>query len=247
MPNGANMPKKAMVLAAGLGLRMRPITNTTPKPMLEVAGRTLVDRTIDRFEEIGVEAVVVNLHHLGDRIENHLKQRSTPEILFSHEEDRLETGGGVKKALDNFGNEPFWIANTDVMFLHGSQNALHRMAEQWDPDKMDGLLMVHSTVEAYGYQGKGDFVLDPLGRLERRDEREVSPYLFTGVQILKPEVFEGCPEGAFSLNVIYDKLIEQERLFGIAHDGEWFHVGTPDGLNEAESFMRERWAGAKHR
>jgi len=236
-----------MALAAGLGKRMRPITWNTPKPLLTVDGRTLLDRALDRLEEVGVENAVVNVHYLGDRVIQHLKKREEPKLTFSEEEDLLETGGGVKLALPHLGTDPFYVVNSDTLLLNGPTLALERMAERWDADEMDALLLVHSTVDAYGYEGKGDFEIDPMGKVTRRKEHEISPYLFTGVQILHPKVFEGTPDGKFSLNVVYDKLIEQERLYAVVHDGEWFHVGTPDGLDQAEEFMRIRYPGVKHR
>lgn len=240
-------PDTAMVLAAGLGLRMRPITDKIPKPMIEVGNRTLIDRVLDRLEEAGVKHVVVNLHHLAQLVEQHLKHRGSPDIEFSHEEERLETGGGVAKALPMLGNKPFYVVNSDTMWLNGLQNALDRMADLWDEDRMDGLLMLHSTVDAYGYRGDGDFNVDAMGLLTRRVECEVSPYLFTGVQILHPRLLAGTKAESFSLNVLYDKAIETERLYGMVHDGEWFHIGTPEGLDEAEAYMGVRYPGIKHR
>ena len=240
-------PRKAMVLAAGFGLRLRPITERTPKPLVKVGDRTLVDRAIDRLEQFGVKTVVVNVHHLGHLIEQHLRKRKSPKIICSHEEKILETGGGIVKALPTLGNEPFFVANTDIMWLNGPRCALSRMAEAWDPERMDAMLLLHFTVDAYGYEGPGDFCVDPDGRIERRPESEISPYLNTGVQILHPRLFEGMPEEPFSLNLLYDKAIENGRLYGIVHDGEWFHIGTPEGLAEADTYVRERYAGIKHR
>ena len=247
-PPGVKL-KRGMVLAAGLGKRMRPITLNTPKPLIEVAGRNLLDRALDRMEEIAIEEVVVNIHYLGDRVARHLtKNRNNPKIIISDEsKELLETGGGVKKALPHFKNEPFVVMNSDAMVLNGPEIALDRLAEQWDPKKMDALLLVSFTVDAYGYEGRGDFTLDPSGKVARRKEGEVAPYLFTGTQILHPKVFKGTPRGPFSLNTVYNRLIEQERLFAVVHDGEWFHVGTPDGLDQAEAFMGERYAGVRRR
>jgi MurNAc alpha-1-phosphate uridylyltransferase len=236
-----------MVLAAGLGLRMRPITETLPKPLIEVGGRTLLDRALDRLEEAGVDKVTVNLHHLGSLIEAHLAPRSKPAIEFSHEAELLETGGGVAKALPRLGDGPFWVANADVLWLDGPQPALERLAEAWDDARMDGLLLLHATVDAYGYRGRGDFLADPLGRLVRRPECEVAPFLFTGVQILHPRLFADAPAGPFSLNRLYDQAIEAGRLYGVVHDGEWFHVGTPDGLAEAETYLSLRYATRERR
>ncbi|MAH83877.1 MAG: mannose-1-phosphate guanylyltransferase [Rhodospirillaceae bacterium TMED8] len=239
--------KRAIVLAAGKGLRMRPITLKTPKPMVRVDGRMLIDHALDRLEEAGVTEAIVNTHYLGDKLQQHLGKRKSPKIIFSPEVELLETGGGVKHALPLLGKKPFWVVNSDAFWLNGPTDALARMASVWDEGNMDALLLLHSTVEAYGYVGRGDFSCNTIGKLERRAEMEVAPWLFTGIQLLKPETLENTPNGPFSLNVIYDRLLEQERLFGIVHDGEWFHIGTPDGLSEAEAYMKMRYPGVRHR
>ncbi len=243
----AAVPKRAMILAAGYGKRLRPVTLKTPKALIKVGGRTLIDRTVDRLDEAGVETIVVNLHHLGHLVEQHLRSRKGPKFEFSHEDTLLETGGGVLKALPLLGDEPFLVVNADVMWLNGPTSILERMAEIWDETKMDGLLLLHPTVDAYGYAGMGDFCIDVEGKLQQRPERELSPYLFTGIQILHPRLFEGAPEGKFRLRFLYDRAIENERLFGIVHDGEWFHVGTSEGMADAESYLRERYPETKHR
>ncbi|NQV46958.1 MAG: nucleotidyltransferase family protein [Rhodospirillaceae bacterium] len=244
--------KTAMVLAAGFGVRMKPLTDTRPKPLIQVLGRTLIDRTIDRLAEAGVERVVVNTHHLSEQIHDHLSKRDDLNIAFSPEDMILETGGGVAHALSMLGDDAFFVCNADSLWLNGSQDALKRLNRHWlcdgsGDDSMDGLLMVHSTVDAYGYGGLGDFGVDPLGLVSRRPENEVSAYLFTGVQILHPRLFKGAPEGAFSLNVLYDRAIEGDRLYAMVHDGEWFHVGTPEELAVAENYMTLRYSGIKHR
>ena len=244
--SGCN-PKRAMILAAGYGVRMRPITDKTPKPLIKVGGRTLLDRALDRLEDVGVETVVINLHHLGHLVEQHLRKRKTPEILFSREDELLETGGGIANALHLLDGEPFFAVNTDIMWLNGPQCALERMAAAWDDLHMDGLLLVHFTVDAYGYRGVGDFCLDSTGKIRRRPEGEISPYLHTGIQILHPRLFKDVPVETFSLNLLYDRAISQGRLFGVVHDGEWFHVGTQEGLAEAEEYLRIRYAGTKRR
>ncbi len=241
-------PKFAMILAAGLGLRMRPITNKTPKPLITVDDRTLLDYSLDHLVQAGVETAIINTHHLADQIEQHVKSRKDIEIVLSPETDApLETGGGVKLALKHLGDEPFYVINGDALWLDGTRPALTRLAGRWNPDEMDALLLLHSTVEAYGYGGRGDFLADPMGQLTRRPEREVSPYLFAGVQILTPALFDNTPDGKFSLNIIYDKAIEAARLYGLVHDGEWFHIGTPDGLDQAEDYFRERYPGNRRR
>ena len=238
-------PTRAMALAAGFGLRMRPITDHTPKPLIQVQGRALLDRALDRLAEAGIEDVVVNLHHLGPLIERHVRGRSAPRVAFTHEDTLLDTGGGVAKALPHLGAEPFFVVNGDVLWLDGPQLTLGMMAAAWDDARMDGLLLVHPTVEAYGYDGTGDFVMDPDGRLVRRPEGTVSPHLFTGVSILHPRLFTDAPEGTFSLNVPFDRAIEAGRLHGLLHDGKWFHIGTPEGLAVAEGYMREQHSGVK--
>jgi MurNAc alpha-1-phosphate uridylyltransferase len=237
----------AMVLAAGLGTRLRPLTDRLPKPLVPVAGRTLLDHALDRLADAGVATAVVNLHHLGDLIVEHLKGRSTPKIILSREEQRLETGGGVRHALPLLGAGAFFVVNADVLWLNGPYDALDRLQSQWRESDMDALLLLQETTAAFGYDGAGDFLADPTGRLARRPERELAPYLFTGVQILHPRLFRDSPEGAFSLNVLYDRALAAGRLYGVVHDGEWFHVGTAEGLAEAEDFMRVRYPGTKRR
>ena len=244
---GGCAPRHAMVLAAGLGLRMRPITDKLPKPLVPVLNRTLLDRTLDRLEEAGVREAVVNVHHLGEMIERHLRDRRAPRITLSVEETRLETGGGVAKALPLLGDTPFVVANGDVLWLDGPRPALDRLAAAWDDERMDALLLLHPTAEAFGYRGDGDFLMDPEGRLVRRPQREIAPYLFAGVQILHPRLFEDQPAGSFSLNLLYDRAIERGRLFGVLHDGEWFHVGTPEDLAVAENYMRARHSGIRRK
>jgi N-acetyl-alpha-D-muramate 1-phosphate uridylyltransferase len=229
------MPKVAMVLAAGLGKRMRPLTDTLPKPLVPVAGRSLIDRVLDRFEDAGIERVVVNLHHFRPTLEEHLRQRTTPRLQLKPESELLETGGGVKNALDVLGAEPFFVANADVLWLDGKQPALARLAAAWDDDAMDALLLLQRTTTAFGYEGTGDYFCDPLGRLRRKRGNEIPPYIFAGIQILHPRLFAGAPDGAFSLNKLYDKAQEEGRLWGVIHDGRWFHVGTPQGLADTEA------------
>lgn len=241
------IPARAMILAAGRGVRMRPITDKTPKPMIKIDGRPLLTHALERLEAIGVTDVVINTHHLADKIERHYKGYGGAALRFSREENLLETGGGVKKALGMLGADPFFVINADAFWLNGPTDALGRLAAQWTPAKMDGLLMLHSTVDAYGYDGHGDFQCEADGRITRRAEQELAPWLFTGVQILDPAALTGAPEGAFSLNWVYDRALEAERLFGMVHDGEWFHIGTPDGLGEAEAYMQTAFAETKRR
>jgi MurNAc alpha-1-phosphate uridylyltransferase len=230
-------PRRAMVLAAGLGERMRPLTDTRPKPLIEVHGQSLLDYILDRLDEAGVADAVINLFYLGEMIEAHLAGRERPRIVFSREAARLETGGGVRHALPLLGDAPFYVINGDVRWLDGRTPALLRLAEAWDPAAMDALLLLHPTAFAVGYEGSGDFVLAPDGRLRRRREREIAPFVFAGLQILHPRVFADAPAGPFSLNRIYDAAQEAERLWGVRHDGEWFHIGTPAGLAEVEAAL----------
>lgn len=235
MPGSVSIPSRGMVLAAGFGKRLRPITDKLPKPMVPLRGRSLIDRAIDRLEAVGVKQVVVNLHHLGEQLEAHLKKRNRPEIVFSPEAEILETGGGVKKALPLLGDAPFYAVNGDVCWLDGKLPALKRLAAAWNDAEMDALLLNQPIVTSVGYDGwVGDFIMDACGRLRRRQEREVAPFIFAGVQILHPRLFEGAPDGAFSLNLLYDKAIAAGRLWGLRHDGEWYHIGTPEGLAEVE-------------
>ena len=231
-------PDRAMVLAAGLGLRMRPLTLERPKPLIPVSGKPMLDRVLDCLAEAGVAVAVVNAHYLGAMIEEHLKGRSRPRIQISHEADLLETGGGVKQALPLLGDRPFFVVNGDIVWRDGKAPALERLAEAWRGDRMDILLLLHPTASAVGYEGRGDFVMDQLGQLRRRREREVAPFIFAGLQILSPRVFAGTPDGAFSLNLVYDRAIAAGRLHGLRHDGEWYHVGTPEDLALAEAELR---------
>ncbi len=232
-----SMPKTAMILAAGLGERMRPITDSLPKPLVPVHGTPMLDTILDRLSDAGVERVVINLHYLGEMIERHLNGRRAPAVEFSRESERLETGGGVRKALPLLGDDPFFALNGDVCWLDGQTPGLERLAAAWDADKMDALLLLHPSALTLGYEGVGDYVMNPEGRLRRRREREVAPFIFAGIQILHPRLFEGAPEGSFSLNKLYDKAQEAERLWGIRHDGEWYHIGTPESLREAEDAL----------
>ncbi len=253
MPQSQGLPKKAMVLAAGFGRRLRPITDNLPKPLVRLRGRTMIDHALDRLVEAGVEQVVVNLHYLGDQIVEQLGKRDDLAIEYSREDPILETGGGVKLALSRLGPEPFFVVNADICWTDGCGSALQRLAAAWRDETMDALLLLQPMVSAIGYDGwAGDFMLDPLGRVRRRGEREVSPFLFAGIQILHPRLFAGSPAdsagavqgGAFSLNLLYDRAAETERLWGQRHDGLWFHAGTPEGLDAVEDALHHLAASA---
>ena len=226
------IPDTAMLLAAGFGTRMRPLSGAVPKPLLEIGGRTMLDRTLDKAVEAGVTRAVVNTHHLAAQIERKLEARTAPEIFVCREAEILDTGGGVLNALGLLGDAPFFVLNSDTVWEDGPTPALLRLAQAWDPARMDALLLVHPTVAATGYTGDGDFFMDIESRLRRRGEAEIAPFVFTGSQILSPALFDGVAPGVFSLNRVYDRAFERERLFGIRHDGAWHHVGTPDGFEQ---------------
>ncbi|MDB5371645.1 MAG: Mannose-phosphate guanylyltransferase [Belnapia sp.] len=226
-----------MVLAAGLGLRMRPLTETTAKPLLPLHGRSLLDRALDRLQSAGVEQAVVNAHWQADQVAAAVAGRTIPAITLQREEQLLETGGGVARALPLLGPAPFVVINGDSVVLDGPTPALDRMAARFDPALMDGLLLVVRTAQVDGEVGRGDFHLDPMGRVRRPKELELAPYIFSGVQLLAPALFTDAPEGAFSLNLLYDRAIEAGRLYALVHDGIWFHLSTPADLERAEAAM----------
>jgi len=223
-----------MLLAAGLGTRMRPLTDDRPKPLVEVHGRPMIDYILDALQEAGVERVVVNVHYRADQMERHLSARSRPSILISDERDKLlDSGGGVRKALPLIGTEPFLSLNSDAIWLDGPRPNLLRLAEHWEPEQMDILLLVASTSFAVGWGNKGDFSMDQHGRLSRPQPGEVTPFAYAGVAVLKPELFADTPE-IFSLNLLFDRAIATGRLFGLRMEGIWMHVGTPDAVQEAD-------------
>lgn len=222
----------AMVLAAGLGTRMRGLGADLPKPLVELCGRALIDWVLDRVRQAGIETIVVNTHYKADRIEAHLSHRD--DVRISREDDLLETGGGVKKALPLLGDGPFLIVNSDAIWLDGPRPALERLIGAWRPDAMDMLLMLQPAAWVTGYQGQGDYFLDQEGRARRRTELEVAPYLYAGATVTTAAALDGTPDGPFSLNLVFDRLEAAERLYGLPHDGEWYHVGTPEALRRAE-------------
>ncbi len=222
----------AMVLAAGLGTRMRPLTDERPKPLVRVAGQTLIERVLVHLSKAGVTRTVVNTHYKGDMIADHLAQHDG--IILSPEQDLLETGGGVRHALSHLGEKPFLVINSDALWLDGPKPALRRLADAWNEDTMDALLLLQRTASIRSETGPGDYFLDSEGYASRRYENAIAPYLFAGVQILHPRLFEGSPDGAFSLNLLYDRAEEAGRLHGLVHDGEWYHVGTPAQRDRAE-------------
>jgi len=232
-------PATAMILAAGLGRRMRPITATTPKPLVEVAGRSLIEHVLDRLDAAGVREVVVNVHYLAELVEVHVRRRTRLAVTISDERGRLlDTGGAIVKALPHLGPAPFFVANSDSFWIEGTRPNLARLAATWDADAMDGLLMLAPTVGSVGYSGSGDFDLAPDGRLGRRRDPRIAPFVYCGVAVLSPALFAGAPAGPFSLNALFDRAIEAGRLYGMRMDGVWLHVGTPDAIGQAEAAIR---------
>ena len=228
-----------MVLAAGLGRRLMPLTEQTPKPLIKVNGKALIDYALDLVRGAGIGEVVVNCHHLGDQVEAHVNAINDLQITLSDERgELLETGGGVQKALPNLGTSPFAVLNADVIVRDGKDSSLKNLMTAWDPERMDVLLLMQRTQDAVGYQGKGDYNMDERGRLTRRDEREMAPFLYAGVQIVNPNLFEGIDRGAFSLNRIFDRAEARGRLFGLPHNGQWLHVGDPEALQQAEKIIQ---------
>src|SRR3954470_22420511 len=228
-------PTKAMVLAAGLGVRMRPLTDKMPKPLVRVAGQPLLDHVLDKLGNAGVGEAVVNVHYLPDQIIEHTRARSRPRVIISDERDQvLGTGGAVVKALPLLGSAPFFHVNADTMWIDGVRSNLARLAEAFDPSRMDILLLMAPTTSSIGYQGRGDYAMASDGTLRKRGERQVVPFVYAGVAIMSPAIFEGAPEGEFSLTKMFDRANEQERLYGLRMDGVWMHVGTPDAIAAAE-------------
>ncbi len=230
------MPAAAMVFSAGLGTRMRPITDTRPKPLVNVGGRAMIDHTLDRLAEAGVERAVVNVHWLADQIEAHVAGRTSPRVIISDEREKLlDQGGGIVKALPALGTQPFFICNTDAFWLEGPRSNLQQLAQAWDPDKMDVLLLVAASTASVGVDWPGDFTMEPDGRLVRRDERLVAPFVFSGVGIIKPELFADETRDVFRLAPVFFDAAERGRLYGLRLEGIWLHVGTPEAIADAES------------
>lgn len=235
-------PNTAMVLAAGLGKRMRPLTATRPKPLVEVAGAPLIEHVFARLRAAGVPRAVVNVHYMADPLEAYLRHRVRGvEVIVSDERAQLlETGGGVLKALPLIDCDPFYVINSDNLWIDGVTPALTQLAARFDATHMDALLLVVPLARATGYSGPGDFRMDPWGRLSRRMPGRVAPYVFSGVQLLSKSLFEGLALEPFSLNRVYDRAAAQGRLFGLSHSGLWFHVGTPQAIPETEAVVAQR-------
>src|ERR1700730_295016 len=228
-------PSKAMVLAAGLGVRMRPLTDRLPKPLVQVAGRALLDHVLDKLGDAGVREAVVNVHYLPDQIIEHVADRSRPRVIISDERDLvLGTGGGVVKALPLLGPAPFFHVNADTLWIDGVRTNLARLAETFDPSRMDILLVMGPTTSSIGYCGRGDYAMLPDGALRKRKEHQVVPFVYAGAAIMSPSLFADAPSGEFSLTKMFDRANEQERLFGLRLAGGWMHVGAPDAVQAAE-------------
>lgn len=228
----------AMVLAAGLGTRMRPLTDTRPKPLVPVDGRPLLDHVLLRLKHGGVREAIVNVHYLAEQIEAHLAPAAIMPASISDERAQiLDSGGGVKNVLAAFGGKPFLLANSDTIWIEGATNNVGRMVEMWDPRRMDILLLLAALSSSIGFDGKGDFSADGNGVLTRRREGETVPFAYAGVAIFKPELFDGTPDGPFSLNRLFDAAIAKRRLYGMRLDGQWMHVGTPQSVLDAEALI----------
>jgi len=229
----------AMVLAAGLGKRMRPLTASQPKPLVRVAGKALVDHALDKLADAGIARAVVNVHYLADALEAHVTARAAPMVAVSDERDRLlETGGGMIKA-QSFLPDPFFSINSDNIWLDGPKDVFHDLSDAWDPERMDALLSLVPHRGAHNFRGKGDFQMDTTGRLARRRSGRIAPFIFTGIQLVSHRLLRDAPEGPFSTNILWDRAIEEGRLYGIAFTGQWFEVGTPQAIPATEAALRE--------
>ena len=227
-----------MILAAGLGVRMRPLTEKIPKPLVPVAGKPLLDHVLDRLADAGVTKAVVNVHYLPDQIIQHVADRAQPHVIISDERDVvLGTGGGVVKALPLIGDAPFFHLNADTMWIDGVESNLSRLAGTFDPSRMDILLLMAPTANSIGYSGSGDYAMLADGSLRKRKEHQAVPFVYAGVAIMSPAIFKNAPKGEFSLTKIFDTTNERGRLFGLRLDGLWMHVGTPEAVQAAEEAL----------
>ena len=229
----------AMVLAAGLGKRMRPLTAAQPKPLVRVAGKPLIDHALDRLAEAGVAKAVVNVHYLADALEAHVTARATPMVTVSDERDLLlETGGGLVRALPML-PDPFFSINSDNIWLDGPKDVFHDLSDAWDDKRMDALLALVPHRGAHNFRGKGDFNLDSTGKVTRRRSGRIAPFIFTGIQLVSHRLLREAPEGPFSTNLLWDRAIEEQRLYGIAFTGQWYEVGTPSAIPATEAALKE--------
>jgi MurNAc alpha-1-phosphate uridylyltransferase len=235
--------KSALVLAAGFGTRMRPLTDNCPKPMVKLGGKPMIDHVLDRLADAGVAHAIVNVHYLPEMIESHLRRRTVPEISISDERGAiLDTGGAVIKARALLGDDAFFVHNSDSVWIENGGATLGRMIEAWDDSAMDSLLLLAPAKGSLGYSGRGDFHLEPDGTVRRRKGDETADHVFAGVSINHPRLFTDCPDGPFSLNSVWDKALANGRIAAISHEGLWMHVGTPEALAEAEKRIQERSA-----
>lgn len=239
MTSTMTSPRRAMVLAAGMGTRMRPLTDNMPKPLVKVDGKPLLDHVLDRLAAEGVERAVVNVHHFADQIIAHLTDRRRPQIAISDERGvLLDTGGGVVKALPELGDAPFYHLNADTIWIDGVKRNLARLADAFDPANMDALLLLAPTAGSIGYDGRGDFNMASDGRLRGRPERQVAPFVYAGAAILTPALFAGAPDGKFSLTTLFSRAADAGRLYGLRLEGLWMHVGTPEAIAAAEAAIK---------
>ena len=230
--------KTGMVTSAGIGTRMRPLTDTKPKPLIEVKGRTMLDWALDHLAAAGVERAIVNVHHFADQIESHVAARRNPSVLISDERAQLlDTGGGVVQALPLIGDDPFFLMHGDVVWRNGTTPALDRMAAAWDDSEMDAIMMVVLAAAAHGYEGRGDFNVSTDGTPSWREERHEAPFVFTGLRLIHPRALQGYAPEPFSFLKVFQDLMERGRLKALIHDGDWFHVGTPDAIATTEELL----------
>jgi MurNAc alpha-1-phosphate uridylyltransferase len=237
MTDGPLASDTAMVMAAGLGKRMRPLTASQPKPLVRVAGKPLIDYSLDHLTEAGIAKAVVNVHYLADALEAHLAKRRAPAITISDERAKLrETGGGMIQAQAHL-PDPFFCLNSDNIWLDGPRNVFHELSDAWCPQQMDALLLVVTHKQAHNFRGEGDFHLDPTGLISRRRRGRIAPFIYTGIQLVSHRLLRDAPDGAFSTNVLWQRAIEEERLYGLLHTGEWFEVGEPKAIAPTEAWL----------
>jgi N-acetyl-alpha-D-muramate 1-phosphate uridylyltransferase len=233
------VPRRAMVLAAGLGTRMRPLTDKMPKPLVKVGGKALIDHVLDRLAEAGVERAVVNVHRFAEQMQQHLAHRRRPQIVISDERGLLlGTGGGVKKALPELGDAPFFHVNSDTIWIDAAKPNLARLADAFNANAMDALLLLAATTGSVGYSGRGDFAMAPDGRLRQRTESEIAPFVYAGAAILSPSLFRNAPQGEFPLTALFGHAAQARRLYGLRLEGLWMHVGSPEAIVLAEQAIR---------
>ena len=228
----------AMVLAAGLGTRMRPLTLKRPKPLVEVAGRTMIDHCLDKLADAGVARAVVNVHHFPDMVRQHLTARTSPAVAISDESgELLETGGGMLRAQPLLAADPFFCINSDNLWVDGPQDVFHQLSEAWNPARMDALLLVVPHARAANHKGKGDFHMDANGRLTLRRSGRIAPFIYSGIQLVSRRLLRDAPEGPFGTMVLWKRAMEEGRLYGVSHLGLWYEVGSPDAIAPTEEAL----------